>query len=96
MRAKRLYLRPSYLIGLDWIGCVDRPSSFRVFDREAEGKAYELVNQHFLTGADVNVIGQPKLHFEPQDRHCPKYAHVLHGNVRVGRNFLQCHLYRGK
>jgi len=68
--------------------CVDRPSSFRVFDREAEGKAYESVNQHFLTGADVNIIGQPKLHFEPQVRHCPKYTHVLHGNIRV--MFLFC------
>jgi len=62
---------------------VGRPTSFRVFDREAEGKAYESVKKQVLTDADANILGQPQLHIEPQIRHCPRYTNVLSGNVRV-------------
>lgn len=61
---------------------LDRHSSFRVFDREDEGKAYESVKQHAST--DVNLLGQPKLQIEPRVRFCPRYTQFLDGDVRVG------------
>jgi len=65
---------------------VDSSNSFRVFDREAEGEGYASVRKHILMNADVNVLGQPKLPIEPRVRHCPRYTHLLHGDVRVGLN----------
>jgi len=67
---------------------VDSHSSFRVFDREAEGEAYASVKKLILTDADVNILGQPNLHFEPQVRLCSKYTHFLEGGVRVGCSFV--------
>jgi len=63
--------------------CFDSCNSFRVFDRQADGEAYASVSKHTSTDADANIIGQPKLHIEPQVRHCPRYNYVIEGDVRV-------------
>jgi len=70
------------------LSCVDSFNSFRVFDREAEGEAYAAIAKHVSADTDVNVLGQLKLHFEPQVRLCPRYNYVIRGNVRVGWSFL--------
>jgi len=67
---------------------IDSSNSFRVFEREDDGEAYASVRKHILMNADVNILGQPPLHIEPRIRYCPRYTHVLHGNVRVGSIFF--------
>ena len=63
--------------------CVDSANSFRIFDREAEGEAYASHKKHVLTDANVNILGQPKLHTEPHVRQCPRYTYFVEGDVRV-------------
>jgi len=65
------------------VSCVDSFNSFRVFDREAEGEAYAAIAKHISTDTDINILGQPNLHLEPQVRLCPRYNDVILGDVRV-------------
>ena len=59
-------------------------NSFRVFDREDEGEAYaEIAKQISTDLPDINIIGQPNLHLELQERLCPGYNYTIPGNVRV-------------
>ena len=59
MRAKRLYLRPSYLIGLDWIGLLKARQTKIV----ASGMAEALLNLlNFLQHSKITMSAQLLLH----------------------------------
>ena len=59
-----------------------------MFDREAEGEAYVEIAKNISTDTDINILGQPKLHLELQERLCSSYNYTIHGNVRVCWNCL--------
>jgi len=59
-----------------------------VFDREAEGECYASLRKQISTETNVNIIGQPQLHIEPQVRCCPSYNHFIMDDVRVCQIFV--------